>query len=120
MSRLPLLSDDDKQRLPALGSTDGVPAEQRKVPVVLEGANGWVYYLLEGGPAAYGYECFAIVDGFECEVGAVPIEVTPDYGEEEGLDYHARRGLVWKRAGHDPDTTLATLKMDELAGKVFF
>ena len=37
-----LLTEDDKRLLPPLGSTDGVPADLRKVPVVLEGANGWV------------------------------------------------------------------------------
>ena len=65
MSR-PLLSEDDKALLPPIGSTDGVPAEQRRVPIVLEGGNGWIYYLLEGGGVDYGYEAFAIVDGFEC------------------------------------------------------
>jgi len=119
MSR-PLLTDDDKQMLPALGSTDGVPAEQRRVPIILQGANGWTYYLLEGGEVDYGYEAFAIVDGFGLDVGSVPIEVSPEYGEEEGLDFHARRGLVWKRAGHDPETTLASLKAGELMGKVHF
>jgi hypothetical protein len=116
----PLLSDDDKRLLPALGSTDGVPAEHRKVPVVLEGANGWRWYLLEGGEVDYGYEVFAVVDGYECEVGAVPIEVRPEHGEGEGLDFHARAGLVWKRDGHDPATTLAALKLTELRGKVHF
>jgi len=115
-----LLTDDDKRLLPPLGSTDGVPAEQRRVPIILEGANGWTYYLLEGGEVDYGYEAFAIVDGFECEVGAVPIEVSAEYGEEDGLDFHARAGLVWKREGHDPNTTLAALKAGELRGKVYF
>jgi len=119
MSR-PLLTDADKALLPPLGSTDGVTAEQRKVPFVLEGANGWVYYLLEGGETEYGYEAFAIVDGVACEAGAVPIEVKPEYGEEEGLDFHARRGLVWKRPGHDPNATLGQLKAGELMGKVHF
>ena len=115
-----LLSDDDKNLLPPLGSTDGVPAEQRRVPIILESSNGWTWYLLEGGQVGHGYECFAVVDGFECECGAVPIEVSAEYGEEDGLDFHARAGLVWKREGHDPDTTLAALKMGELRGKVFF
>ena len=115
-----LLTDADRALLPPLGSTDGVPAERRRVPVILQGANGWTWYLLEGGPTEYGYECFAIVDGFACEAGAVPIEVTAEYGEEEGLDFHARRGLVWRREGHDPETTLARLKATELAGKVHF
>jgi hypothetical protein len=115
-----LLSDNDKLLLPALGSTDGVPAEQRRVPIVLEGSNGWTWYLLEGGQVDYGYECFAIVDGFECEVGAVPIEVNAEYGEEDGLDFHARAGLVWRRQRHDPNTTLAALKIGELRGKVYF
>ena len=116
----PLLTHDDKLLLPALGSTDGMPAEERRVPIILEGANGWVWYLLEGSEVDYGYECFAIVDGFECEVGAVPIEVSAEYGEEDGLDFHARAGLVWRRERHDPNTTLAALKTGELQGKVFF
>jgi hypothetical protein len=116
----PLLTDELKALLPPLGSTDGVPSDQRRVPVVLEGSNGWVWYLLEGGEVEYGYECFAIVDGIECEAGAVPIEVNPEYGEEDGLDYHARRGLVWRREGHDPNTTLSALKAGELGGKVHF
>jgi len=115
-----LLTEDDKRLLPPLGSTDGVPADLRKVPVVLEGANGWTWYLLEGGEVDYGYEAFAIVDGVECEAGAVPIEVRPEYGEESGLEHHARQGLVWKLASHDPNTTLTQLKAGPLAGKVHF
>lgn len=115
-----LLTDEDRRLLPPLGSTDGLPPDQRRVPVVLEGANCWTWYLLEGGEVDYGYECFAIVDGAECEVGAVPIEVLPEYGEEEGLDHHARAGLIWRQEGYDPSTTLANLKQGELRGKVFF
>lgn len=115
-----LLTDDDKSLLPPLGSTDGVAAEERRVPIIVEGANAWTWYLLEGGEVDYGYECFAIVDGVECEVGAVPIEVKPEYGEESGLEHHARQGFVWKRAGHDPNTTLAQLKVGPLAGKIHF
>lgn len=115
-----LLTQDDKRLLPPLGSTDGVAAELRRVPVVLEGSNGWTWYLLEGGEVDYGYEAFAIVDGVECEAGAVPIEVKPEYGEEDGLEYHAQRGLVWRREGHDPNTTLSVLKAGELRGKVHF
>lgn len=119
MSR-PLLTDADKQLLPPLGSTEGVPAEQRRVPIVIESVNGWVWYLLEGGETEYGYEAFAIVDGDFVELGSVPIEVLPEYGEAEGLDHHARAGLVWRREGHDPNTTLAELKIGELRGKVHF
>lgn len=115
-----LLTDEDKGLLPPLGSTDGLPADKRRVPIVLEGANGWTWYLLEGGEVDYGYEAFAIVDGVECEAGAVPIEVKPEYGEEEGLAYHARRGHVWRREGHDPETTLAQFKESELRDKVRF
>jgi len=50
----------------------------------------------------------------------VPIEVQTEYGEEDGLDFHARRGLVWPRANHDPNTTLAALKAGELRVKIFF
>lgn len=115
-----LLTDDLKALLPPLGSTDGRPAEERRVPIVLEGANGWTWYLLEGGEVDYGYEAFAVVNGVECEVGAVPIEVRPEYGVEEGLDHHAQAGLIWRREGHDPSTTLAALKAGELRGKVHF
>lgn len=115
-----LLTDELKALLPPLGSTDGVPADRRVVPVVLESFSGWTWYLLEGGEVDYGYECFAIVDGVECEVGAVPIEMRPEYGEEEGLDHHARAGLIWRREGHDPSITLVDLKERELRGRVHF
>jgi hypothetical protein len=46
------------------------------------------------------------VDGFEAELGSVPLE-GPD--RDDCLQGLADRGLVWRLADHDPATTVADL-----------
>jgi hypothetical protein len=66
-----LLTANIRKQLPALGSTDGKPAKDRKVICKFFSAfSNWTWYTLEGEPREDGdYEFFGYVCGFEKEFG---------------------------------------------------
>lgn len=102
-----LITKEIAKKIPALYATDGVPAEQRKVPLKLFNPTGaGTYYVLELDPETN--QAFGYVTGFgDDELGYI------DINELAGV--RLRFGLGIERdTSFDPNTTLA----DVINGKV--
>jgi hypothetical protein len=95
--------------LPALYSTDGLPAAERKVVAKFFNPVGrWTWFVLEGEKTADGWEFFGLVDGHEREFGGFTLRELEAVKLPFGLGIE--RDISW-----NPTTTLAEVerRLDE-------
>jgi hypothetical protein len=98
-----LLTKEIIAKLPAIGSTDGKPHDQRKVICkFFHPCSNWAWYLLEGSQTESGdWELFGLVRGFESELG---------YFNLSELQSVKVRGLGIERDLYFGDHTLAEVE----------